>query len=631
MMKQKILVSMAVAFSIMATGCGGSSSGTSTTSSSGVTLSGTMESPSSTSSSYSALVASAAHIAYLDEAPADGVDVDVYNLSNPSDDGEPIAEGTTDADGTFDIDCDGDLVDAGDLLLIIGENGIAALVTLTDDTDGATFDAGEVDFSTTLSHEAFLDELEAAGVDISDLGALDLSGVDLDFEPMCFLAMQDKQWEDADPTDDGLGANMALLQHLMAASMASGSYADLGYDSASDLMDDLLSGDASDEAVAALAEDAETLFGGSAEIYTESYDYAVQDYDVINGVYTDVFAGAVGTSAGGSADESVALEEEATLCDDMLADDDLLEQTMAVLMASDDIATLTESFGSEDALAAYYEIMQEYAVDGDYIFDSGTDDSCTDCHDWDPEAFMGVYGSLMGQAGDVELAIILSMMDSMPEFDDGSTQEFDYESWGSAMAYQYYDNPFAFDAEDSSGFWTIQVGEGFSLGEIDYETYDFYEAYNDVASSGTYDFEACITDPESCYAQYSGEEFEIAGATYTDYPADAVCGDGTCATGEESYCSFDCGYSVEETSAYGTDICGDLICGTYESYTCAADCTVDPTTPDTGGTTTPATDPASYAMTCEECTSMCETAGYTLTEGTTCADQCNTYYAGICE
>lgn len=625
-------MSAVIAFSIMVAGCGGSSSGTSTNTSSDVTLSGVMEAPSGSSSSYSALVASAAHIAYVEEAPADGVDVDVYNLSNPTDDGEPVGEGTTDADGSFSIDCDTDLVDAGDMLLIIGENGIAIVVTLTDDTDGSTFDAGEVDFSTTLSYEAFLDELEAAGIDVSDLGALDLSGADLDFEPACFLALQDQQWEDADPTDDGLGANMALLQNLMAASMASGSYEDLGYDSASDLMDDLMSGDASLETVVALSEEAETLFGGSAETYAESYDYAVQDYAVINSVYTDVFAGAAGTTAGGSADESVDTEETSTLCEDMIADDDLLAQTMAVLMASDDISTFTESFGSEDALNTYYEFMQEYAVDGDYIFDSGTDDSCTDCHDWDPEAFAGIYTSLMEQIGTMESAIIFSMMDSMPTFDEGiSGVDFDLESWGMAMVGTYFDNPFAFDAEECSGFWTLQVGEGFDLSEIDFETYDFYEAFEDVASSGTYDFEACITDPEACYAQYSGDEFQIAGATYTDYPSDATCGDGTCADGEESYCSFDCGYSVEETSTYGSAICGDLICGTYESYTCAEDCTgesggstEDPSTP--GGDTEPAT----YAMTCEECTALCETAGYTLSEGTTCSDQCNTYYPDIC-
>lgn len=642
MTNHKIIYSAILVFAILASGCGGgsSSSGTSGgTTSSGVTLSGTMESPSGTTSSYSALVGSATRIAYVEEAPADGVAVEVYNLTNPTDDGEPVAEGTTDSDGGFDIDCDPDLVDAGDMLLILGENGIALIHKLESDTAGSTIDTGEVDFSTTLSYQSFLDELEEAGIDISDIGAVNLGNADIDFDPECYLAMQDQQWENSDPTDDGLGANLALLHNLMAASMASGSYTEHGYETPGELMDDLMDGDCPDEVVAALAEEAETLFGGSAEVYTESYDYAVEDCQVINGVYTGVYAADDETPANVSAQETETEEDD--LCAAMLEDADLLEQTMEVMMASDDIASFTASFGTEDAMNAYYEVMQMYAEDGDYVFESEGEDEAT--HDWDPSAFAAIFYGMYSQGGDdgVDPEVFMSMMDAMPEFDDSdSGEDFDYESWGAAMAGQYYDNPFEFDAEDCSGFWTVQVGQGFDATELDFEDYDFYEAFDDVAGDGDYDFDACIADPESCYETYAGDEFDIEGYEYEDMSSDATCGDGNCESGEEDDCQFDCGYDEEAAATYedNSAVCGNDICeyNDYEMYSCPEDCpdyelgdsdSGDNDTEDTDDTD----DTESYSMTCDECTTMCTTSGYPLAEGTTCADMCNSYYPGICE
>jgi hypothetical protein len=529
------------------------------------------------SANISALVASSGPKSFIQYAAADDVSVVAYNLTNPPEDGEPIAEGTV-TDGEFTMECDPDEVEEGDQLLVVGDTAGTDIVLFVEmPAEGEAVDLGDANLDTTLVWEAFLDQFEDAGFDLADFnpGAFDfedhMSELGLDIDVGCFREMQEAQWEMADPTAGGLSDDMALLENLVAAAMIHGEEVDV---------EDLMSGDIDPEEYTHLCDLAEEHGFGDAATYEAAYEGMHEAFDNMSDAYEGFIAAPddAGVPALNTEDEEVSacayVEEHGAAF------------FVETFFECDDAGEFDNFFGSADAFDSYFGYVNTY-----YDPSQGAN-----LDDFNPEAFIGLWGSYYeDNAGawdgfDDSMSYIYDMYAYAPAPVEG--EDFDYDSWGQACGGQLWD---AFDAgdyeynpedlQDWSGYWTVQVDNGTEFtGEVDF--YGYYTGY--IEEHGDVDYDACLSDPAACTSYYvppTGEGFEYAPPPPDDYDT-GYCGDFSCdiLTENVETCGVDCGsyadYVPPSEGGAGEDpsdacgICMDTCTSVYpsgelyEGYTC---------------------------------------------------------------
>lgn len=512
---------------------------------------------------------------------------DLYNLSNPPEDGEPIGEATTGTDGTVSFDVDPDEVDEGDQLLLVADDDDAdtegdVFMLVEMPAEGDTVDLGDANLDQTLAWQSLLDQMEDAGVDLSalDFGSFDIDDADLGgMDVHCYMAMQHAQWEFADPTGDGLDADAAMLEQLAAAAMI-GDY-DVSFE-------DLVSGDVDDAVLAELASLAAEHIGGTPETYLNTYDEAIEGYNGMADVFESVFADPDDGSTSELGRAKGLYTTDGNSCAALADDPALLEETMQVMLGCGNATDFGTIFGTEDGFAAYSSYMGTYY----------TDDAMLE--GFNPDAFLGIFQSFY-ESNDGDWSAFEDYQDDMYDLyayvPVNPGDDFDYYAFGQSCGGQMWDafeqggEYDAGDFEEWAGYWTYQVDVlGFDPDTYTGGDYDYYSAYSDDAGSGSYDFGACLTDPAACDDSFGEVDFHQEGFDYAppppaDYDA-GYCGDFSCdfLTENSESCSIDCageatgpgaGESAStESCSMCTDTCGTIYPGgeLYEGYTCTDYC-----------------------------------------------------------
>lgn len=576
----------------LAASCGGGSSGTSssTTSSSTQSLTATVSTPTAASANIAALVASGARPSFITETPAAGLTADLYNLSNPPEDGEPIGEATTGTDGTVSFDVDPDEVDEGDQLLLVADDDDAdtegdVFMLVEMPAEGDTVDLGDADLDQTLAWQSLLDQMEDAGVDLSamDFGSFDIDDADLGgMNVHCYMAMQHAQWEFADPTGDGLDADVAMLEQLAAAAMI-GDY-DVSFE-------DLVSGDVDDAILAAVIALAAEHIGGTEETYLNTYDEAIEGYNSMADVFEGVFADPDDGSTSELGRAKGLYTTDGNSCAALADDAALLEETMQVMLGCGNATDFGTIFGSEEGFGAYSSYMGTYY----------TDDAMLE--DFNPDATLGIIQSFYESNGG-NWSLFPDYQDDMyalsayvPDNLEGSSA---YRDWGASCGGQVWDayehgqsyDDFADQLDDWSGAWAYMVGEvGFDPDSYTGGDYDYFEGYGELPDVGEFDYSICASDPSACASSFDEGDFHIDGFDYAPPPPEGYdagyCGDFSCdfLTENTDSCSIDCageatGPGAEESASTEScsicmDTCSEIYLGgeLYDGYTCTDYCT----------------------------------------------------------
>ena len=612
--------------------CGGGSSSTSSattstdstaTSSSTLALTTEVSVPASSSTaSVRALTRSGPLYSVENASIQNGLTATVLNLSDAPDepvtgeDGEDLGDnciGTaTSADGVLEFDINPDDISLGDTLVIqVEDAGISQLYEVdTDPTTATEILAPATDLSSTLAFEALRAQWESAGIDASNLGAIDLnseafSGVSIDNN--CYVRYIREAFN-SDLSDTGMAGQLGTMSTMFAGAYASnaGSFGSLvsGF---------FTNGTLDDETVSTMATQAADLVGVDAD-----------SIESLASESMNAFLGFGQTAASVVAADS----EDNDLCASIAADTDgsFVQNAVTTMVdGASDFATFATTYGSTESVGHFMDVMANY---------QGPTAGTWDFTNFQPHAMATVFTQFIGAVGDETLEFdpdaIYGMMAYAPTSTDGAAYNPSfYESWGLAMFGTYEDtsasNFSTFDPGACSTYYSAQlIGGGLSFGADDLGTVNFaasdgyinfyQNTYQSGATVGGVSASACLTDPAACQTMFNagGSAFDLSGhgfeyddsltEVYSYVPPSGTsgggasdCGNGTCDSsyGESQYtCSIDC----YDSSASHLSNCGNGTCDSGEEAYCFLDCQGEFTDyyaegGTTGGTTTGGTPP----------------------------------------
>lgn len=512
-------------------GCGGSSTRGASETTDTIAVTGTVSGVSASSASLSALGLGTKRV--VSETALANEECTCYN-----DSGVAVGTATTDSEGTYTINVDESVLNPNgdasvtETLIIETESGIThyAEVTITSDTTTITIDA---DPDTTLAAEALKSKLEALG--FSSWLGFDFSAIVLDFDPFCFVRMEQEKWELAATGESGLQGELGSMKDMMLASMGAGDFG--SYGGFSDMAQAFMGGtvDASFQATA--AEHASTFTGVSSASYTADIADAMTSFGTMADIFAEKFAGGVGAGVTALRTKGVVDAADDSLCGDLLLDEGAMGEAVKTMLAAGNISEFSTTFGSDAGVSNFHGMIKKYEVaDGDFEFGEK----------WDPEAMMGIMGGFQGNYTNFNPDEMFTMFDSLPP---DTTGTFDYHSWGAAMTGDFQDfmegggTVAAYDPATQAGFWTAQVAGGttFDPTAAGYDTYKFDDTFTSGTLGGT-NFSSCTTDPNSsaCQTIVSGGGFTHGCFSNADCATGSSCNvsTGLCtnsATGEFNF------------------------------------------------------------------------------------------------
>lgn len=525
-----------------AMGCG--SSGTATTGSTGSTVSitGTVQAP--TSANVAVPFGKSLGLKTVSDAAASDRTCTVYTI-----DGEKLGTATSGTDGTFTVEADlatlrpADATPGGTWSVPLVATGVNsdgsqevdsyAELTVVEGTT-TTVSLGTLNTDSTLSTAAVLKKL---GCDPrKEKACTPPAGVDL----ACLFEAEQAIWDLADVSGAGSADDAGKIETCVQAAQAAGvTPADLGTENWGDAVLALRDGTIGASGLSAIATACASTVGTDAGTLQTQLTSAATKMEAVRKSITDVFAGGAGLDAVTTTKGAASSDSS---CASVKGSDDFAKAMVQGMLAEDDATKILKTYGSATAWDFIAGVMDQ-ETDGnlsEFLGDGAAIDAYL-------EKFGGSYDSLLS-GGKLDIAAVTGCFTIIKTQIDSATMTAD--KMGDVMVGW-------FNQIDVSGGWSAFCPAGTcDAGKIDYvetnfevgtfdpdtatlTTYQKIDGFVDNANSGSTQFADCQSKstPElqkTCFDAMSGgsgttNTTKLTAGTYTRSGAASCVGAGSAA------------------------------------------------------------------------------------------------------
>lgn len=540
--KNVFLLGLAVCISVLGVACGGSSDTTTTTSA--VTISGTVNAP-TTSATVSAQQGFALK-------KASGVTAGVaaseeYKICNMAD-GTELATGTTDTDGKFSAEIGRTVLNPdGEAsltvkIIFISESGYSSFgeLTLTADASTLTLDA---DVNSALAASSMA--TEAGLTPDFTCAAWSLSGKDLDFDPACFFKMEKFRYKDGDPSKDTLAGAPGGARDVFAAALGGGVANPFQVFREYHQDPEVFQTEHATEWDEWKGE-ASVYSGLPTAIYGEDLDTKVVNESDVRGIVKGRFAGGAGLVA--YTLKGAATVADASVCDSCKDDDDYCENFIKQSMGYDSVGDLDTITEDSECVHKMHETLDEFkGEDGAYDFEGGEGNI-------DPEMMAGQFKSI-GPEGCATISgeDIKGAMEFIPTggWDDCAGGDKNNVGFGMMdICKAAFEAGETCDMQGAMGFLCAQD-------KVDTVGVDYHGQFGTACGGDNAEAcKACIdpTSPTCLEHKEMSDEFRVG-----------YCGDGVCGPGESLFCEDDLEFCSPDELRLAEGLGGAPVAGNFDN------------------------------------------------------------------